>query len=1086
MKKIFTLVVALFVMTFCTKAQVVFSDDFENYAAFTVDPTGSWTYYDVDGASTYALSGATWTNQYYVGSGIVMNPSQVSPSQSANWAPHSGNQFFAVWDAVPSEIVSGTTTNDWIVTPELTLTDAAIVSFYAREVVGNYGPEEVRVLYSTTTNAMDAFVLLQTLSVSEVEWTEHTFNIPADAKYVAINVVSDDIFGFFMDDFSIFYQPTEPTIQVSETMNFATIMANSTATMQTNVVAYNLTSAITATTAAPFAVSADGNTWSTTASLAAAGGTLYVQYAPTAAGPVTGTITLASAGATDVTITVNANAIDCDNITLPYFCDFSNEALANCWTVVDVAADGDAEGYGKFNIDPAVADYFLGEPAAMYIVSATDTVNNANDWLISPAFPATETTLASFDYLTYLYWGMLSIPEKFSVYVIPEGETYATATQVVPTQEVEPYDWTTQTVDLSAFAGQTIQVAIKAESDPNGGYLAITNFNVFNAEETLELSDYELDFGVIPAGNNVDKAVVVSTMAVTEDIVVSTTAPFAVSVDGINFGTTATIPAPTGMLSNDTIYVQYAPLAAGSDNAIVSVSTSTLADTIEVSGVAVECNVIDQFPFTESFEGTSETLPCWTVNDANNDGKTFVLGDGTATYSYSAANAADDWLISPELALTGAQYLSFNYSVAGATFPETFQVFIKQGSTESALTEVMTVSNTTAEELVVDLSEYTGNYQVAIHCTSNADMYKLYISEFAIREASETLLEVNPTSMSFSAMAGSVSSAQVASVSAMALTEDITVVAPAQFEVSSDGNTFASICTITNAGLVTMGNLYVRYNPTAAGSHSGIVTLTSGTTTADIAVSGNAIDCSNPVALPFVEDFEAELTDCWSNIDNDGDGYTWSMESVGEAHTGAGCYSSSSFLGQILTPDNWLITPQLAIPAQGAYVGWWVAAQDPSYPDDHYEVMVSPTLDLADFVSVYEETISTDAWTERNVDLAQFAGQNVYIAFVHNECTDVFRMKIDDITVAAGTGIQEVANNSTVVYPNPANNVINVNSTSNINGVEIYTIAGQKVANYTANGTQTAISVSNLSNGMYLMKINTENGTSVQKFNVVR
>lgn len=880
--------------------------------------------------------------------------------------------------------------------------------------------------------------------------------------------------------------PTEPTIETVESLTLPAVPVGTMANGQITVNGYLLTDGITASATAPFEVSADGTNFASTATLPQAGGTLYIQYDASTAGPVSGTITLTSAGATDVTVDVDANAIDCDNTTLPYFTDFSNAAKNNCWTVVDVAGDGDADGYGKFNVDPDLADYWLEEPAAMYIMSATDTVNNANDWLISPAFSATETTLASFDYMVYLYWGMLPFPEKFSVYVIPEGETYATATQVVPTQEVEPYDWTTQTVDLSAFAGQTIQVAIKAESDPNSGYLAITNFNVFNAEETLELSDYELDFGVIPAGNNVDKAVVVSTMAVTEDVVVSTTAPFAVSVDGINFGTTATIPAPTGMLSNDTIYVQYAPLAAGSDNAIVSVSTSTLADTIEVSGVAVECNVIDQFPFTESFEETSETLPCWTVNDANNDGKTFVLGDGTAKYSYSSVNVADDWLISPEIALTGEQYLSFDYHVGLASYPETFQVFIKQGSTESALTEVMTVSNTTAEELVVDLSEYSGNYQIGIHCTSAADMYYLYISAFAIKEASEPSMEVNPTSMSFSAMVGGVSAAQVAVVEAMALTEDITVTAPAQFEVSLDGTTFASSCTITNAGLVTMGNLYVKYNPTAAGSHSGTVTLISDALTANIAVSGNAIDCSTPVALPFVEDFEAELTDCWSNIDNDGDGYTWSMESVGEAHTGAGCYSSSSYLGQPLTPDNWLITPQLAIPAQGAYVGWWVAAQDPSYPDDHYEVMVSPTLNHDDFVSVYEETISTDAWTERNVDLAQFAGQNVYIAFVHNECTDVFRMKIDDITVAAGTGIQEVANNSTVVYPNPANNVINVNSTSNINGVEIYTIAGQKVADYTANGTQTAISVSNLSNGMYLMKINTENGTSVQKFNVVR
>ena len=108
------------------------------------------------------------------------------------------------------------------------------------------------------------------------------------------------------------------------------------------------------------------------------------------------------------------------------------------------------------------------------------------------------------------------------------------------------------------------------------------------------------------------------------------------------------------------------------------------------------------------------------------------------------------------------------------------------------------------------------------------------------------------------------------------------------------------------------------------------------------------------------------------------------------------------------------------------------------------------------------------------------------IGFVTGFIIDMFIMKIDDIYVGEGVGINEVEENLVSVYPNPANNYINVNATSNIENVEVYTISGQKVGNFTANSTTTTISTANLTSGLYLMKIHTENGVINQKFSVVR
>lgn len=197
MKKLFTLLTICFAV-FAVSAQI--TDNFESYTAFSVDPTGGfWTFYDGDGGQTYSINGASFENQNYVGAAIVFNPDQVG--LSSNYPAHSGSQFIAMFNAVPSTIESGTTTNDWMISGQLT--NATSFSFFARELTNQYGNETIRVMYSTTTNDPSAFQLIQQESVSATEWTEFSYNLPAGTKYVAINCVSNDVFAIFIDDVTI-------------------------------------------------------------------------------------------------------------------------------------------------------------------------------------------------------------------------------------------------------------------------------------------------------------------------------------------------------------------------------------------------------------------------------------------------------------------------------------------------------------------------------------------------------------------------------------------------------------------------------------------------------------------------------------------------------------------------------------------------------------------------------------------------------------------------------------------------------------------------------------------------------------------
>ena len=64
------------------------------------------------------------------------------------------------------------------------------------------------------------------------------------------------------------------------------------------------------------------------------------------------------------------------------------------------------------------------------------------------------------------------------------------------------------------------------------------------------------------------------------------------------------------------------------------------------------------------------------------------------------------------------------------------------------------------------------------------------------------------------------------------------------------------------------------------------------------------------------------------------------------------------------------------------------------------------------------------------------------------------------------------------MYPNPATDVLNIAIENELKSVEIYNIQGQKVLS----SNQKQINVPGLSNGMYMVRVEDENGSaSTQK-----
>ncbi len=83
------------------------------------------------------------------------------------------------------------------------------------------------------------------------------------------------------------------------------------------------------------------------------------------------------------------------------------------------------------------------------------------------------------------------------------------------------------------------------------------------------------------------------------------------------------------------------------------------------------------------------------------------------------------------------------------------------------------------------------------------------------------------------------------------------------------------------------------------------------------------------------------------------------------------------------------------------------------------------------------------------------------------------------IDVDVPAGIEDVTMENTTVYPNPATDVLTINSGSQVQRVEIFNIQGQLVK--AEAGDVHTISVKDLANGLYTLKLTTENGTSMHK-----
>ena len=155
-------------------------------------------------------------------------------------------------------------------------------------------------------------------------------------------------------------------------------------------------------------------------------------------------------------------------------------------------------------------------------------------------------------------------------------------------------------------------------------------------------------------------------------------------------------------------------------------------------------------------------------------------------------------------------------------------------------------------------------------------------------------------------------------------------------------------------------------------------------------------------------DFETdESLEGWWIYDADGDGYNWGLYDLSSYGHGYSLTSASYDWGA-LSPDNWAFSP--LVPG-GGNLSFWAGNYSSYYPDQFAVYWVPGDVDyngdgdieayIANAVMISDGMITPeyyyDGGATYEIDLTAYRGEG-RIAFRHFDCTDEYRLFIDEVT----------------------------------------------------------------------------------------
>ncbi|MDR1973786.1 MAG: choice-of-anchor J domain-containing protein [Bacteroidales bacterium] len=719
------------------------------------------------------------------------------------------------------------------------------------------------------------------------------------------------------------------------------------------------------------------------------------------------------------TLVAQVRNFTCSPSHLPWLTGFEDVNENECWlTISNNYENSNIDNYG-FGVLYANGQYVWR--FSSYYEEAVDY----NQYLITPQMPVTSNNKSiTFRYNIY----MPQAVETFRVGYSTTDDDISNFIWSEPVTITGIADW--RTYSQRSIPANAKYLAINYCPQSSQYYLYIDDVRVGEAAAT----DAEITSIANPAsGPNLTNAETVQAVVTNYGTANITTLSLTLYFDGDSITTETFTQNIAPLTSYTCTFAHKLDLSAERTYQIkvkVSLNGDVITSNDTLAKEVIHYNCTYNFPWTENFEW-EKMSECWSVTTADDAFYNWTLstylahsGSKSILHQYSTGTI-DHRLVSPAIVMpneTAYKLVFWSYN----QFAESYE---KAGSENSVWVHVVGTpdqdwvkvwnAETVSEAWVKDgisLAAYKGQtIQVAFKYAGNF-AHSWYLDDISL----ETMPAFDATLAAISKPASTefnMSSAEQVSIVIRNNGEQTLKNFNATLRL--DG-VFIATETITDS-IVSGATLTYTFNAKLDLSLPGktytvgvSVSVLSDAYPSDNALSKNiqVLDCgisADHLPLNFGFEMSSWPISCWTLIDNDGDGYNWDVgtNSV-NAHSGRQFGYSESYmiiaedLQFPLTPDNWLITPPIEIPAaRGAELTYYAGAADPNFYREHYEIMISTTgRDISDFEPVYDETLMTNLWQRRTVPLTDYKGQTIYIAFVHNKCTAQFGLLLDDISVS--------------------------------------------------------------------------------------
>ena len=667
--------------------------------------------------------------------------------------------------------------------------------------------------------------------------------------------------------------------------------------------------------------------------------------------------------------------------------DFDEGHLLD-WTLID--ADGDAHNWQL----PSEGSMGFGNSNGMMVSYSYDNASSSpltpNNFMVSPRVTLPENAVMLF-YASAMdeaypaeHFGVAistTVNDDPSAFTLLQEWTLS-----AKGDENRQGGWHRYSVDLSAYAGQEVYLAIRHFNSTDKFAICVDEIFVgnFNAKFLL-YSDIILD-GQTVATYQYGRHYLLNTDGFS---------------DGSSHTTTIRAYYEDGtMLENECAWTYRTPdHFQGSPNGLHAESDG---NQVQLSWTLPEMNV--PFPVEElNYDFADSTLMDLTLIDANNDGQQFRVypyggyGNGIGLRSFSWMNGPgalnpDNFIVTPRLTPTANGRITFMACDADmpgiAPDPEHFGVAVStSGNTNpSDFTMIQEWNSTgTYTEYSADLSAYAGQqiYVAIRHFNTTGDTYFLCVDDIKV-----TGVEAEVTRPAIGALV-------------YADNELIATLNHGETSFTHDVNRYTSdyCIRIIQDGSRETGDYYALAEPQCAEAELNCLAPKN----LDAEWDGQKVTLTweREIFTDFEDDPQG-----WTFIDADGDGFVFGiyaaggMNSDGSVNNTGTNASLTSFSynndAGALTPDNYAFMPKIKV-LPNAKMTFFAAGFDPNYSAERFGVAVA-SADGTDITTLMTWT-SSHPYSQYEIDLSAYAGQEIYLGFRHCSTVANYALCIDNITV---------------------------------------------------------------------------------------